>query len=224
MHFHVVTLFPESMRAYLACSIMGRAIEKGHIFVSYYNPLDFSEDSKFGALPRRIDDKPYGGGPGMVMRPEPIVRAIASAVGHKRNYLVIHFAPRAEKFTTEIAREIAGASMAPRGSLKNLIFVCGRYEGIDSRVNEIYPGRTFSIGDYVLTGGELPALTMIDCITRQLPGVLGDSDSREEERIAAGKYYTRPERLMYKGKRYDVPRILLEGDHKRIQQWKSDNQ
>ncbi len=185
--------------------------------------MDYTEDSKYGKLPRRVDDKPYAGGPGMVVRAEPVMAAIKAAIGRKRNYGVVHFAPRAEKFTTEIAKQIAQESLLKKSAITDLVIVCGRYEGIDSRINEMYPGRTLSIGDYVLTGGELPAMVVIDSVTRQLPGVLGDTDSREEQRIAAGKYYTRPEVIKHKGKTYSVPRVLLQGDHKKIEQWRRDN-
>jgi len=223
MHFHVITLFPKTVELYTSESILGRAIKSGQVQVTTYNPLDFAEKSKNGKLPRRVDDKPYAGGPGMVLRTEPIMRAISTAVGRKRNVGFIHFAPRAEKFTTELAKQIAGESQTKKGAIKDVVIVCGRYEGIDSRINEMFPGRELSIGDYVLTGGELPAMVVIDSVARQLPGGLGDGDSREEERIAAGKYYTRPETIVYKKKKYDVPRVLVEGNHAKIEEWRKNN-
>jgi len=223
MHFHIISLFPRTVELYTSESILGRAINSGKLKVSVYNPMDFAEESKKGKLPRRVDDKPYAGGPGMVLRAEPIIRAVEEAIGRKRNVGFIHFAPRAEKFTTDIAKQIAGESQLKKRAIKDVVIICGRYEGVDSRINEIFRGRELSIGDYVLTGGELPAMVVIDSVARQLSGVLGDSDSREEERIAAGKYYTRPETVQYKGKKYEVPKVLVEGNHKKIEEWRKNN-
>ena len=186
--------------------------------------MDYTEQSVNGGLPRRVDDKPYGGGPGMVVRAEPVMRAIQAAIGRKKNVGVVHFAPRAEKFTTDVARHIAGESQAKKGAVKHVVIVCGRYEGIDSRIEEMFPGRVLSVGDYVLTGGEIPAMIVIDSVARQIPGVLGDGDSREEERVAAGKYYTRPEKITYKKSVYSVPSVLTEGDHAKIEKWRGENQ
>ncbi len=221
MHYHIVTLFPESMKGYVAESILRRAQKNKLITISFYNPMDFTKMSRKGALKQRVDDKPYGGGPGMVIRPEPVIKAIQKAVGRKKHVEIVHFAPRGEKFTTEMAQEFAQTYQEKK--LKHLVLICGRYEGIDTRVEEVFPGVKVSVGDYVLTGGELPALIMIDSITRQLPGVLGDADSREETRIASTKYYTRPEVFTHKGKRYQVPGVLLSGNHKDIDKWREEN-
>ncbi len=218
MHFHIISLFPESVRRYLDESILGRAQQSGHIKISFYNPIDYITETSSNNLKKRVDDKPYGGGPGMVIKAQPVLAAIAKAVGRKKNVEIIHFAPRAKMFTTNEAKKIVNQYKAKK--VKHMVFVCGRYEGIDSRVEKIYKGSRYSIGEYVLTGGELPALVMIDSISRQIPGVLGDPDSLEEERVAAGEYYTRPETLTYKGKKYGVPSVLLSGNHKDIDDWR----
>lgn len=221
INFHVISLFPESMRAYLDESILKRAQENGLVSVSFYNPMDYTEKSKSGKLNKRVDDKPYGGGPGMVIRAEPIIKCVKAAVGRKKSVLFVHFSPRGEQFSTAQAKSLA--SSYENKEIKHIVLICGRYEGIDSRINEIFPGIEVSIGDYVLTGGELPALVMIDSISRQIPGVLGDSDSREEERISAGKYYTRPESITYNKKKYEVPEVLLSGNHRDIDIWRKEN-
>jgi len=220
MHYHIITLFPDSIKGYLRESIIKRAIADSKISVSFYNPMDYTEKSKNGALNKRVDDKPYGGGPGMVLRAEPLVKAITKAVGRKKNVQIVHFSPRGEKFTTDMAKNF----VAGKKTIKHMVFICGRYEGIDSRIEEIFSGIKVSVGDYVLTGGELPALVMIDSITRQIPGVLGDPDSREEERISSGKYYTRPEVITHKGKKYQVPDVLVSGNHKLIEEWRKENE
>ncbi len=221
MHFHVITLFPEICEAYTNASILGRAqkTEKGKgakhrgkkIEVTYYNLRDFSTDKH-----KKVDDRPYGGGPGMVMYAEPILRAWEKAVGKKRNPTRIKtliMAPRGKVFTTEMAKELAG-------NYDHVVLISGRYEGIDSRVKEILDADEVSVGDYVLTGGELPALTIIDSVSRQVPGVLGTFESLEEERISSGAMYTRPEVLTYKKKKYQVPEVLLGGNHKEIEKWR----
>lgn len=209
MHFHVITLFPESFDSYLHTSILKRAILNKKIKVSFYNPIDFLKNKE------RVDDKPYGGGPGMVLRAEPVIKAIAKAVGKKKDYKIIFFTPAGELFTNTKAKKYVDKA-------KHLIFVCGRYEGIDARVLEVFPSEKVSIGEYVLTGGELPAMIMIDAISRNIKGVLGDSDSVEENRISSPYVYTRPETLTYKGSNYKVPEVLVGGNHKEIDRWRSD--
>jgi tRNA (guanine37-N1)-methyltransferase len=208
MHFHVVTLFPESFDSYLNASILKRAILAKKIKISFYNPHDFLKGKE------RVDDKPYGGGPGMVMRAEPVIRAIAKAIGSKKDYKIIFFTPSGEKFTNVKAKEYVEDT-------KHLIFVSGRYEGIDARVLEVFQCEKVSIGDYVLTGGELPAMIMIDAISRNIQGVLGDIDSVEENRISSPLTYTRPDTLKYKGKNYQVPEVLKNGNHKEIDIWRN---
>lgn len=213
MHFHVVTLFPEVCKAYTDASILGRAqkTEKGKgskhrgkkVVVSYYNPRDFSKNKH-----KKTDDRPYGGGPGMVMTAEPILRAWEKAVGKKKTGAIktLIMSPRGKKFDTQMAKEFAK-------KYDHLVLISGRYEGIDSRVQKILKAEEISIGDYVLTGGELPALSIIDSVARQIPGVLGRFDSLEEERISGGEMYTRPEVLEYKKKKYKVPPVFLSGNH-----------
>ena len=213
LHFHIITIFPETIQAYLGESILKRAIESKKIAVSFYNPKDFAEPAKNPDLSEPIDDKPYGGGPGMVLKAEPFLKAIQKALKNSKNKnpKIIYFSPRGKMFNTKMAKEIAEKTKEIKSENKilhflkkgflspekmtDIILVSGRYEGIDSRVSEIYKGEEISVGDFVLTGGELPAMILIDSISRQLPGVLGNFDSREETRISAGKYYTRPENI-----------------------------
>ena len=221
MHFHVITLLPEVCQAYTDASVLGRAqkTEKGKgakhrgkkIEVHYYNPRDFTKDKH-----RKVDDRPYGGGPGMVMKAEPILKAWEKAVGRKRNkgqVKTLVTSARGSVFTQARAREFTQ-------QYQHLVLICGRYEGIDARVMEILDAEEISVGDYVLTGGELPALTIIDAVARHIPGVLGEHDSLEDDRATSGVTYTRPEVLEYKKKKYSVPDVLVEGDHKKIEAWR----
>ncbi|MES2023706.1 MAG: tRNA (guanosine(37)-N1)-methyltransferase TrmD [Patescibacteria group bacterium] len=218
MRFHIITIFPEAFDSYLKESIVGRAIENKNISVKFYNPRDFIKAPKNNYKP--VDDKPYGGGPGMVMRAEPILLAVTKALSKIKNkkskILTVNFIPSAEKFTTSVAKNISK-------KYTDVILICGRYEGIDARVDKILKTKKFSIGDYVLTGGELPAMVLVDCISRQIPGVLGKYESLEEERISSSEVYTRPEILKYKNKNYKVPKVLLSGNHKLIDEWKKNN-
>jgi tRNA (guanine37-N1)-methyltransferase len=209
MNFHIVTLFPDSFDSYINSSIIGRAIKDKKIKVAFYNPRDFTKNRN-----HRVDQKPYGGGPGMVIEAEPVIRAIQKAKGQKKNVKIILTTPGGKKFTNEIA-----ATQAKK--YKHIIIICGRYEGIDARVKKIFRPEEISIGDYVLTGGELPAMVMLDAISRQIPGILGNFDSIEESRISTSEVYTRPEVLKYKSKNYKVPKVLLSGNHKDIENWKS---
>lgn len=225
MNFHVITLFPESFNSYINESILGRAIEDKKIKIKFYNPRDFTKD-KF----KRIDQKPYGGGPGMVIQAEPVLKAIEKAIKSSKvkvqksklqlkngkidnKIKIIFFSPSGKKFDTKYAKKTAK-------KYTDIIFVCGRYEGIDARVKKVFKMEDLSIGDYVLTGGELPAMILIDSISRQIEGVLGNFNSLEESRVSSSKVYTRPEVLEYKGKKYRVPKVLLSGNHKNIEEWK----
>lgn len=221
--FHVISIFPEVVEHYVRESILGKAQDAGRIKVMTYNPMDYTTPRTKGALPQRVDARPYGGGPGMLLRAEPIIAAVGDAVGRKRNVGYIHFKPRAEQFSTDMASQMAQESLLSKGAVKDIVIICGRYEGVDSRIEEMFPGRVLSIGDYVLTGGEIPAMVVIDAVSRQLPGVLGDRESLEEGRVAAGKYYTRPETIVHKGTRYRIPEVLREGNHKAIEQWRKEN-
>ena len=215
MHFHIITIFPDIFSSYLSESIIGRAIKNKLIKVNFYNTRDFIKAPKNNYKP--MDDKPYGGGPGMVIRAEPLLKAIEKAVNSikskNKKILIVNFIPSAEKFTTTFAKNISK-------KYTDIILICGRYEGIDARVDKILKTKKLSIGDYVLTGGEIPAMVLVDCVSRQIKGVLGNHDSLEEERVSTSEVYTRPEILKYKSKNYKVPEVLLSGNHKKIEEWR----
>ncbi len=216
MTFHIITIFPEMFDSYLKESILGRAAKNKLISIKFYNPRDFIKAPENNYKP--VDDKPYGGGPGMVMRAEPILKTIQSIYKKlKAKKLVklktIIFSPSGKKFTTEYAKQAAK-------KYADIVLISGRYEGIDARVQKILKAEEISIGDYVLTGGELPAMVAIDSISRQIPGVLGKYESLEEGRVSSSEIYTRPEILKWKGKKYKVPKVLLSGNHKKIEEWK----
>lgn len=204
----VVTLFPEMIREALRHGVVGRALERGLIEVGSEDPRAHVHDAH-----RTVDDRPYGGGPGMVLKPEPLCAAIDAAMarlpgGSPRIYL----SAQGQRFDQRIARELAGEA--------GLLLVAGRYEGIDQRVLETRIDRELSMGDYVLSGGELPALLVIDAVARLAPGVLGDARSSVEESFSNGlldwPHYTRPE--SFEGRR--VPEVLQSGDHARIRRWR----
>ena len=208
MRIEVVTLFPELIQASLKAGVLGRAIERGIVTVGCEDPRGHSKD-----VHRTVDDRPYGGGPGMVLKPEPVSAAIDAAVarlpaGSPRVYLSAQGAP----FTQVTAREFS--------TLPGMLLVAGRYEGLDERVIESRIDREVSIGDYVLSGGEFPALCVIDAVTRLLPGVLGDERSAVEESFDQGlldwPHYTRP--VEFEGRK--VPDVLQGGHHADIQRWR----
>lgn len=215
MHFHIISIFPESLNSYLNESILARAQKDKKIKISFYNPRDFSTDKH-----QKVDGRPYGGGPGMVMFAEPIIKAVKKALGRKKKARVIVFSPAGKQFTNQIAQTWAKKD-------KDIILICGRYEGIDARVIKVLStlvGKAnvseVSVGPFVLTGGELPAMIVIDAVSRQVTGVLGNELSPEENRISCSEVYTRPEILEFKGKKYKVPKVLLSGDHAEIEKWK----
>ena len=228
MTFYLITLFPESFSSYLNESILARAQKSKLIKFKFYNPRDFAKPTEASRMRAkngkgeekpylRVDDKPYGGGPGMVIQAEPVLKAIAKAITatkSSKKTRIIHLSPGGEKFTNIYAEKVSK-------KYDHVIIVCGRYEGIDARVKKIFKGDEISIGDYVLTGGELPAMVMIDSISRQIEGVLGNAKSVEEKRIASHDAYTRPEILEYKGKKHRVPKILKSGNHKAIDEWRA---
>jgi tRNA (guanine37-N1)-methyltransferase len=208
MKIEVVTLFPRMIAAALEYGIVGRAIARGLLSVGTEDPRQYASD-----VHRTVDDRPYGGGPGMVMKPEPLLAAIRGAharlpAGSPRVYL----SAQGEPFGQAQARQLAG--------LPGLLLVAGRYEGVDERVVELGIDRELSVGDYVLSGGELPALTVIDAVARLLPGALGDERSSEQESFEAGllegPHYTRPE--VFEGR--EVPAVLRSGDHADIRRWR----
>lgn len=214
--FHIITLFPESM-SYLDASLLGRAQKEKKIQVIYYNPRDYTDDSKSltaGARKhKRVDDKPYGGGPGMVMQAEPILKAAAHAKGKKKKVKTIIFTPHGKAFTSEKARTLAK-------NYNDIILIAGHYEGVDERASKALHAEKVSIGSYTLTGGELPAMVVVDAVSREISGVLGSGDSREHTRTASPEVYTRPAVLTHKRKKYSVPSVLQEGDHKKIEEWR----
>lgn len=216
MNFYVMTLFPEMIEQGLNTSIIGRAMEKELLSVKAVNIRDYTLDKH-----KRVDDYPYGGGAGMLMAVEPVVRTYAAIredieakTGSTERPRVIYVTPWGKPFHQEMAREFAKE--------ENLVFLCGHYEGIDERALEEVATDFVSIGDYVLTGGELPAMVMIDAISRLIPGVLNNKDSAEYESFAGNllehPQYTRPE--VYNGRK--VPEVLLSGHHAKIEEWKKE--
>lgn len=215
MKFHLITLFEEACEAYLSASIVGRARKEKKIFVTYQTPRDFV-DNKWG----KVDERPYGGGPGMVMTALPIVRAVEKTLKTrtvaKRRRMIIWFSPSGKQFTNKDADALA--------KYQDVILICGRYEGIDERAKKmlktIAPVKEFAVGEAVYTGGEVPALAIVDAVTRRLPGVLGKEASVEERRIASRAVYTRPETIEYRKKKYRVPKVLQTGHHANIDAWR----
>lgn len=208
MHISVITIFPEIFTAYLDESIMKRARDKGLIRMDVHNLRDFSVDKH-----RTVDDYPYGGGPGMVMKPEPLSKAIEHIKSDGMETLTIMLTPQGRLFTQQAAEELSREK-------RRLLFICGRYEGIDDRVRQLHADEEYSIGDYVLTGGELPALVIIDAAVRLVPGVVGDEESLREESFTWGildyPHYTRPPE--WRGLK--VPEVLLSGDHGKVARWR----
>lgn len=222
LHFHIVTLFPESIEPYLTSSILGRAIEKKLIKISYYDPKKYavgkhpirkaSPSNGAGKRYLHIDGRPYGGGPGMVMLPEPILRAADTALKGRKRVERIFFATDGAQFDEEMAKKLA--------KKKDILLICGRYEGVDARVPKILKAKPVSVGPYVLTGGELPAASVIDAVARFIPGVLGKIESLERNRVSSPEVYTRPDVLVWKKKKYKVPEVLKSGHHANINTWK----
>ncbi|MBI5140543.1 MAG: tRNA (guanosine(37)-N1)-methyltransferase TrmD [Candidatus Vogelbacteria bacterium] len=220
MNFHIVTIFPEAFESYLNSSILKRAIDRGIIKVEFYNPRDFSNNKW-----RRVDDRPYGGGPGMVMSAESILKTVESVklkLGHSVSKLAhrsvlcktIIFSAQGKRFSNLGARSFSK-------KYTDIILICGHYEGIDARVKKILRAEEISIGPYILTGGELPAMVLMDSVSRQVRGVLGKEESLEDDRVASPEVYTRPEVLAYKGKLYRVPKVFLSGHHAKIEEYKN---
>jgi tRNA (guanine37-N1)-methyltransferase len=208
MRIEVVTLFAPMIRGALRFGVVGRALETGRLAVGTEDPREHTRDPH-----RTVDDRPYGGGPGMVLKPEPMLAAIRAAAarlppGSPR----VCLSAQGERFTQAVARALA--------TLPGLLLVAGRYEGVDERVIELGIDRELSIGDYVLSGGEVPALTVIDAVARLLPGVLGDERSSELDSFSQGlldwPHYTRPE--IFEG--LEVPKVLRSGNHAEIERWR----
>jgi tRNA (guanine37-N1)-methyltransferase len=208
MRIDVVSIFPQMFRALTESGITQRAIEQGVLRLQIWNPRDYASDSY-----RRVDDRPYGGGPGMVMMPEPIDVAIRAAkAAHSEAVPVVFLTPQGRRLDHSGVTELV--------SCRGLVLIAGRYEGIDERVLRRHVDEEWSIGDYVLSGGELAAMVIIDAMARQLPGGLGNADSAEQDSFANGlldyEHYTRPE--LYDGQA--VPAVLLSGDHDAIRRWR----
>ena len=208
MHFHVITLFPEMVEQMCEFGVLGRAIKRGIIELTCWNPRDYTQDKH-----RTVDDRPYGGGPGMLMKVQPLADAIMAAkqqTGDKAK--VVYLSPQGQ-----LLRQPAVRKMADQQAM---ILIAGRYEGIDERLIEQYVDEEWSIGDYVLSGGEMPALIMVDAIARMLPNVLGDAESAQQDSFMDGlldcSHYTRPEDVNGQ----TVPKVLLSGDHKAINRWR----
>ena len=210
MVFCLVTLFPEAIKSYFDSSILKRAQEKKLLKIKFYNPRDFAKDKH-----RKVDDKPFGGGPGMVMKADVLAQAIKKAMTPRSK--IILFSPTGKQFTQEMARKWAK-------NYKNIILISGHYEGIDERVAKIFKAEKISIGPYILTGGELAAGVVVDAVSRHIPGVLGKAESLEEKRGALGApAYTRPEIFKWRDKKYSVPKVLLSGNHQKIEEWRRKN-
>lgn len=251
MHFSILTIFPHIFDSYLNETILKRAQDSGLIKIKIHNIRDYTEDKHKNALPAkrafrrggRVDDKSYGGGPGMIMKIEPIFQALKVARNQSRKQRVILLTPQGKLFNQKKAQALT--------KFDELIFICGRYEGIDARVDKLVDEK-ISIGSYVLSGGELPAMVIVEAVTRLLPGVLGNEDSLKEETFTAFQLhslpasqpksqtkklfgcqagrlleypqYTRPEVFSPdNGKtKWSVPKILLSGDHKKIEEWRAE--
>lgn len=212
MHFTVLTLFPNLFKSYLSDSIIKRAIKNKIIKVDFENIRDYSKDKH-----KKVDDKPYGGGPGMVMTVQPLYDCI-KATKKKNKGKVIYLSPQGKKLTQSRVEKLARE--------KAIILICGRYEGIDQRIRDLLVDEEISVGDYVLTGGELPAMTIIDAVTRLLPGTLGDENSAHEDSFSASigrkreyPHYTKP--AIFKGEK--VPEVLSSGNHAKIAKWRKEH-
>lgn len=208
MNFHILTLFPEMVENGLNTSVIGRAAAKGLVSVRALDIRAYSKDKH-----HHVDDYPYGGGAGMVMQPGPIYAAyqdLSEKIGKLPR--VIYVTPQGQTFNQKLAEEFAQE--------EDLVFLCGHYEGVDERILELIVTDYISIGDYVLTGGELPAMVMVDCISRLIPGVLNNEDSAEfesfQDNLLEHPHYTRPELFLDKR----VPEVLLSGHHKNIDEWR----
>lgn len=207
MKIDILTIFPKMFTPILDESIIKRARQKGLVKINAHNIRDYSKDKH-----RKIDDRPFGGGPGMVFKPEPIFEAVKKIKkGHTKNKVIL-LSPQGRKLTQQLAKKLS--------RYKHLILICARYEGIDERVRTHLIDEEVSIGDYVVTGGELPAMVLIDAVVRLIPNVVGDKESVKQDSFSNGlleyPQYTRP--ANFGGKK--VPTILLSGDHKKISEWR----
>lgn len=223
MRFDIITIFPEIFDSYFSESIIARAQKQGAVEIVVHNLRDFTEDKHL-----TVDDTPYGGGAGMVLRLEPIYKALVSVVGKnnlpcwrkskKSKTKIVLFSAKGERYVQAKARDYA--------KLERVVLICGRYEGVDERVAKYLVDEEVSIGDYVLTGGEIPAMAVVDSVARLLPGVLGNDESIVEESFSSEGYleypqFTKPEVFFPKrGVKWEVPEILLSGHHQKIKDWR----
>jgi len=207
IRFDILSIFPEMFASPLHCSILKRAREKGLVEIHLHNIRDYAEDKH-----KMTDDAPYGGGGGMVMKVEPIDRALASILPEKEGILTVLLTPQGETFSQKMAEELSLRS--------RIVLICGHYEGVDERVRDHLVDKEVSMGDYILTGGELSAMIMIDAISRLVPGVLGNNESASSDSFSMGlleyPHYTRPSD--YRG--WPVPEVLLSGNHREILAWR----
>lgn len=207
MKIDILTLFPEMFDGVLGTSIIGRARENGILDIDVINIRDFAKNKH-----KQADDYPYGGGPGMVMSPQPLFDAFYHVLESSPSARVIYFSPQGKTLRQDMAEQYA--------NMEHLVLLCGHYEGVDQRVIDRFVDEEISIGDYILTGGELPSMVFIDCISRLMPGVLGSSQSAEDESFSKGllehPQYTRPQ--VYEG--MSVPQVLLSGHHMEIEKWR----
>lgn len=214
MRFHILTIFPDIFESYFKEGTINRAKKKGKIEVKIYNLRDFTGDKH-----KTVDDRPFGGGPGMVLKVEPIKKAVEKI---KKNYpekdrRIFLLSASGKKFNQKKARSLT--------KFKDIILICGRYEGVDERVAKYIADEEISIGDYILSGGELGAMVIVETISRLLPGVLGNKESIEDSReIKNYPVYTRPETILIDGVERKVPRVLLSGNHQKIKEWRKKHQ
>jgi len=211
MRIDIITIFPKVFKSILGESIIKRAQKKGLLKIIVHNLRDYTRDKH-----RKVDDRPFGGGPGMLFKPDPIFRAVEyiKAKSKSKELKIILLTPQGNTLNQKVAQRLS--------KNKHLVLICGHYEGVDHRVSSIIIKKNIYIGDYILTGGELPAMVLVDAITRLIPKVLGDKDSAKSESFCHGlleyPQYTRP--ANYKGKK--VPRVLLSGDHQAIAKWRKE--
>jgi len=214
--FDIITIFPEIFNSYLKESLIARGQKKKLIKINVHNLRKWTKDSH-----KTVDDRPFGGGLGMVLKVEPIYKAVKQIKKNNKKAKVILFTPRGKKFNQKLAFQLS--------KLDQLIFICGRYEGVDERVAKNIADMELSIGDYDLMGGELPAMVVVETISRLIPGVLGKPQLLKERITKHGGFleyaqYTRPEIFEpQKGKKWKVPNVLLSGDHKKIEEWKKSH-
>jgi tRNA (guanine37-N1)-methyltransferase len=211
MKFDIITIFPDIFSSYLSESILKRAVQKKKIEIKTHNPRVYATDTH-----KSVDDRPYGGGPGMILMFSPFYKTLQKIKKRKKSKIIL-LTPAGKQFTQRDAERYT--------TLDQLILISGRYEGFDERIERLADEK-ISVGPYVLSGGELPALTIVEAVTRLLPGVLGHADSATSDTFAKSleyveyPQYTRPEKVKVKGKNWCVPKVLLSGDHKAIAEWR----